>query len=340
MKKFAIGCLVVFVLVIGIGGFFAYRYVIKPSMDVYQGVQQLTDLNELNDSILNQNIFNIPTNNELTETQVADYVGILRFMREDLRDEYETLKTEFTSLDNISGNIFGNIQNITAMSQDLIGTVKEAKLSEIKAINEANYSFEEYTWVRERVLEAAGLGASSFGIDQLTQLAEQAGIEQAGIKQDSSQTLQNLEDEIQSNLDVANVPQKNIDLVQPYVEELSAILNFINFDFSNLNLESLNLENLNLDKLNLENLDLGNLNLENLNPENLNLDNLNLENLDLGNLNLNDLNPENLNLENLNLGNLNLNDLNLENLNLENLNLENLNLNDLNLEELLNQPNQ
>lgn len=327
MKKFAIGCLVVFLLVFVVGGFFAYQFVIKPSMGVMQDVQQLAELDELNDSITNKAAFSIPNNNELTETQVEDYVGTLRFIREDLRDEYEALKTSFTSLDNISGNIFGNIRNITGMSQDLIGVVKEAKLSEIKAINEINYSHEEYTWVRERVLEAAGLGAYSFGVDQLTQLSEQSG----------SQTLQTLEEDLQSNVDNANIPQKNIDLVQPYVEELSAILNFINLDFENLNLENLDLENLNLENLDLNNLNLENLNLEGLNLENLDLgnidlNNIDLENLDLGNINLGDLDLENLDLGNLDLGNLDLNNLNLENLDLENLNLESL--------DFLNQPDQ
>ena len=322
MKKFAIGCLVVFILVFVIGGFAAYQFLIKPSMGIIQDFQGLAELDELNNNILNQYAFNIPSNNELTEQQVTDYVGTLRFIREDLQDDYEVLRKEFTSLDGISGNIFGNIQNITGISQDLIGTVKEAKLSEIKAINNIDYSLEEYTWVRERVLEAAGLGAYSFGLDQFTQLTEQ----------NDSQTLQNIEDGMQSNIDNANVPQKNIDLVQPYVEELSAILKFINLDFDNMNLENLNLDNLNLDSLNLENLD-----LENLNLNDLNLDNLNLDNLDLQNLNLNDLNLENLNLNDLNLNDLNLDDLNLENLNLNDLNLENLNLESL---DLLNQPNQ
>jgi len=221
MKNFAIGCLVVFLLVVGVGGFFAYQYVIKPSMGVVQNVQELEKLEELNDTIINKTTFTIPSNNELTEAQVADYVGTLRFMREDLQDEYDKLKTSVTSLDNLSGNILGNIQNITAMSGDLIDTVKEAKLSEIKAINDANYSFEEYTWVRERVLEAAGLSAYSFGVDQLTQFAEQ----------DGSETLQSLEEEMQSSLDNANVPQNNIDLVQPYLEELTEFISLVNLDF-------------------------------------------------------------------------------------------------------------
>jgi len=103
--------------------------------------------------------------------------------------------------------------------QQMLSTVTEAKKSQVKAINEVGYSLEEYNWVRERVLEAAGLGVYSFGIEQLAQAAEQ----------DGSQALQTLENEMQANINEANIPQANIDLVKPYLEELPEYLGFASF---------------------------------------------------------------------------------------------------------------
>ena len=221
MKNFAIGCLVVFLLVAGVGGFFLYTKVIKPGMGIVQGVQQMAQMEELNKDIKNKQRFTIPSNGELNETQVADYMTAVKFMREDLQDDYDIMKAKVEELDakeDTNNNIQG-IRDIADIYQQMLTTVTEAKKSQVKAINEVGYSLEEYNWVRERVLEAAGLGVYSFGIEQLAQAAEQ----------DSSQALQTLEDDMRAEIENANIPQVNIDLVQPYIEELPEYLGFASF---------------------------------------------------------------------------------------------------------------
>ena len=222
MKNFAIGCLAVFVLVAGVGGFFFYQRVYKPFIaPTVQGVQQMAQMEELNKEIKNTSRFVAPSNGELNETQVADYMTAIKFMREDLQDDYDIMKAKFEELDAKadSNNGIEGIKDIAEVYSQLLSTVTEAKKSQVKAINDIGYSLDEYNWVRESVMTAAGLSAYSFGLDQLAQAAEQ----------DGSQALQTLEDDMRAEIDSANIPQANIDLVQPYLEELPEFLGLTGF---------------------------------------------------------------------------------------------------------------
>jgi len=220
MKNFAIGCGVIFLILIGVGGYIAYDRVIKPGMGIVRGIQQAAEMEELNKDINNKRNFTIPSNGELNETQVTDYMTALKFMREDLQDDYDIMKAKVEELDAKSEtNNLEGIRDIADIYQQMLTTMTEAKKSQVKAINEIGYSLEEYNWVRERVFEAAGLGVYSFGIEQLAQAAEE----------DGSQALQTLEDDLRAEIDNANIPQANIDLVQPYIEELPEFLGFASF---------------------------------------------------------------------------------------------------------------
>jgi len=225
MKKFAIGCLIVFVILGGIVGVLGYQFVVKPSMKLAAEVQELSDLESLNSNITNTTSFTIPESNELTDTQVSDFMTSIKFIGEDLQDEYEILKNNSIFSDDpedmSNANFFDIIKDITGMSQQMITIIKEGKLAEIKAINDIGYSLEEYNWIRERVIEAAGLDSYDFSIDQFTKLEEQS----------DSQILEFSDSSPIENIDLTNIPQKNIDLVQPYIDELSYFIDLTQFNF-------------------------------------------------------------------------------------------------------------
>jgi hypothetical protein len=170
MKKLAIGCLVVFVVVgIAVAGIGYYGY-----LKVKGTVAQLAELQkvpEIERGVHVKTPFSVPASGELTAAQVDRFMTVTTRVRERLGQDvaafdrnYKTLaaKKDFTAAD---------MPALLSAYRDMATGWLNAKRAQVDALNEAHLSLEEYRWIRSETYRA--LGVPLVDVD-FARIAEQA----------------------------------------------------------------------------------------------------------------------------------------------------------------------
>ena len=180
MRKFVAGCLAgVFVLVAVAGGL-AYlawdfiRPIVTTVTEVTDGVKRLGEVTNLDEALTTAGPFTAPGNGELTEAQVTRFIRVQTAVREVLgtrmqrfTDTYRALRrapdgTErVPSLPDLLGGLSG-----------LSDVYLEAWRAQVAAMNEEGFSRDEFSWVRLRVYQAAGLDAVRYDARDLERVFE------------------------------------------------------------------------------------------------------------------------------------------------------------------------
>ncbi len=203
LRNVLFGCLAVFVLVLGVGGFLAYRFVYQPIRNVAVNALQLENLSKLNDDIRNRVEFAIPDGNVLTQEQVDRFINVQQGMREKLQGTFDQLEQKYKDIEAQTENKAMNIRQLFGAYADLFKLVVEAKRVQVQQLNEYSFSLPEYQWVKEQVLGAAGLPIAGFDLSQ--------------IMNEGAETVTKV---------VENIPQQNVDLLTPYKDKLEEYLAF------------------------------------------------------------------------------------------------------------------
>ena len=213
MKKLAIGCAVVIVLcMIGFGAVVYYVY-----YKAHQYAASMQEYAQLDTKITNKASFPPPVNGELTEDQVRRFVSVQEGIRAKLApriDELSAKQKQFASLQKSEHRDASFSEVISAVSS-LIGLMKDAKTAQVEALNASHFSLKEYKWVRGQVYAAAGMTVAQVNFKDL----------QDAIKQGGGTPGSDVEDEETSR----SIPEKNRQLVQPYVEKMKDWLPFAFF---------------------------------------------------------------------------------------------------------------
>lgn len=200
-KKLLVGCLVLAVVGIIVGGIVGYYFVYRPARDYIAGFSDVSQVVELNDEVENQAPFSPPGDDLLTPRQVDAFVAVQRRMVGDLGFRLEELKRKYEAFDGPSAERPG-FSDLLGIWRDLKDLVLFAKRIQVEALNDAGLSIAEYRWVRTRFYQA--LGAEFFSIN-LEQIAE-------AVKQQDPDLLGEA-----SAPDIA--PEANRRLVQDYQQE-------------------------------------------------------------------------------------------------------------------------
>jgi hypothetical protein len=203
LRNVLLGCLAVFVLVLGIGGFLAYRFIYQPVRGAIESGLQLGEIGKLNEEIRNRVAFSIPENNVLTQEQVDRFMNVQQGMRERLQGTFDQLEQKYQDLEAQTENQALNIRQIFSGYADLFKTILEAKQIQVQQLNEYNFSLEEYNWVKEQILFAAGFPVRGFDLAQ--------------IMNEGAETVTKVAE---------NVPEVNRELLAPYRERLEEYLSF------------------------------------------------------------------------------------------------------------------
>jgi hypothetical protein len=203
LRNVLLGCLAVFVLVLGIGGFLAYRFIYQPVRGAIESGLQLENISRLNDEIRNRVAFTAPENNILTQEQVDRFMQVQQGMRESLQGTFNELEQKYKDLEAQTENQALNIRQIFSGYADLFKLIVEAKRVQVEQLNEYSFSLQEYNWVKEQILFAAGLPVRGFDLSQ--------------IMNEGAETVTKMAE---------NVPQVNVDLLAPYKERLEEYLSF------------------------------------------------------------------------------------------------------------------
>ena len=206
MKKWAIGCglalLIVVVLGVGLGYWFVYR----PARAYIASFQQLGQIVELNKSISNTSAFTAPDRGELTETMVARFVKVQEEVQAKLGSRTEMLKAKYDLIERAQKgeNRSASFVEVLGAVKDLAGLIVEAKRAQVEALNQAQFSLDEYQWVRQQVYAAAGMALSEIDLQNF------AGAIKSGQR----------EVEIKKAEVEGEVPEHNKELVKPYASKL------------------------------------------------------------------------------------------------------------------------
>ena len=211
MKKILGGCLVVFAIALvglGVAGFYAYRAA-RPMIDsAADYVSRARELATLSDQVRNQSAYEPPANGQLTSAQVDRFLAVQTRVRSELGDRWTTFETKAEALKEKAAakQSDWSFNDISTMFSDFTSIYLEARKVHVNALNVHKFSDEEFSWVRLRVYEAAGMQlAGSIDTSAIQEMARDSA-EKTGV------TI--------PDLPMPDVPEANIKLVKPHAAKL------------------------------------------------------------------------------------------------------------------------
>jgi hypothetical protein len=219
MKKLLAGCLVILVLgavIVGVGAYFLYRAaspMIEDARSYLQGMSQLEDLER---QIANKSSYTAPASGELTEPQVQRFVRVQQHVRTQLGQRINEIEEKYKYLKaNSDENVQPSFSDLIGSLRDMTGVYVDARRYQVEALNTESFSQDEYSWVRDRMFQAAGMEIGSRIDLEKLQEAVRTGTGIEGINAD--------------RLPKPNVPAKNRELVKPYVDRMDEWLPLVFF---------------------------------------------------------------------------------------------------------------
>jgi hypothetical protein len=210
MKKLLVGCLVIAVLgaiLFAAGGYILYRAAAPVLQDARNYLQGMAELSELDKGVANQSVYDAPASGELTEAQVERFVRVQEAVRTALGERMRRFEEKYQYLkQNRSDSQPPSFAEVIGSLRE-IGTIfVDARRYQVDALNKERFSQSEYSWVRGRVFQAAGVEAVNY-IDW--KQLEEAARQNTG-----------LTDLKTPELPTVDVPEKNRALVKPHLQRV------------------------------------------------------------------------------------------------------------------------
>ena len=181
MKKFLAGCLVGLLLLgVLVGGavYFGWGY-LRPAVatmtDVASGVSRLGEATDIDRDLRNTALFNPPASGELTADQVTRFIRVQQQVRTALGDRRDAFAARYRELSPRAPDgtvVVPSLQDLVGGVKDLSDVYLEAWRAQVAAMNEARFSRDEFSWVRVRVYQAAGLDAVRYDARDLARAIE------------------------------------------------------------------------------------------------------------------------------------------------------------------------
>ena len=215
MKKVLAGCLIVLVIAFigfAVAGYYAYRWAQPMIQNAGDYVDRARELSRLGDRVVNRAPYIPPPSGELTQTQVERFIAVQTRVRDEMKTRWTEIETKAAQLREKTQASQGELTftEFTAVLSDLAGIYSDARRAQVDALNVQKFSDAEYTWVRLRVYEAAGMEVAS-GIDmsQIEELARQ-GAMKSNVKL--------------PDIKKPDIPEANLKLVKPHLSKFKESL--------------------------------------------------------------------------------------------------------------------
>jgi hypothetical protein len=169
VKKVLLGCLVVLVIAIigfGVAGYYAYRWAQPMIQSAGDYMDRARELSRLGDRIANRSPYVPPASGELTEAQVDRFFAVQARVRDEMSTRWSEIETKAAQIREKTEGNRGELTftEFTTLLSELSGIYMDARRAQVDALNVHKFSDAEYTWVKLRVYEAAGMEIAS-GID-------------------------------------------------------------------------------------------------------------------------------------------------------------------------------
>lgn len=159
MKKLAVGCGILLVLLL-VGGAVAAYIVYSKVKSTVAEFAALGEIPAIERGVRNTETFSPPPSGELTEAQVARYVKVQQDVRSLLGARFDQFQTKYAELskrmDKNQGTAL-DAPSVIAAYRDLARTFVDAKKAQVEALNRAAFSLSEYRWVRQQAYAAIGM---------------------------------------------------------------------------------------------------------------------------------------------------------------------------------------
>jgi hypothetical protein len=205
MKKLALGCLGVLVLVTITGAGLGYYFVYRPAKSYVTSFAQLQEIPKLHEQIRNKTRFTPPAGGELTPALLDRYLQAQDALHARLGARLDELDRKYKALDADGGGEPSFTEGLGAL-RDLGDLVLEAKRAQVEVLNQYSFSLAEYDWVRGSAYAAAGL---PFG-GSFAEIIDSASRGETAVRP-------GMDDR---DTGVPDVPATNAQLVAPHVEKL------------------------------------------------------------------------------------------------------------------------
>jgi flagellar basal body-associated protein FliL len=211
-KKIALGCLGVALVVLIGGGYLTYTFVYKPVMGSMESLQQVHQQNE---QIENQSTYSEPADGELTETQVERFVAVQKQIQSGVENRLTEFQQKYEQLDSELQNREPTIREIMNAWGDIMGLYSDAKQIQVEALNDHDFSLEEYRFVQQRFYQALGVELFAYNIDEIAAAASQGDFQNM-----------NPEEFRKVQQEMEQVPEINRELASQYADSADAWLVF------------------------------------------------------------------------------------------------------------------
>ncbi len=208
MKRFLIGCLGVFAVLLVAGGIAAYLFLVRPARQLINSVQQLRQIEQLDSRVQDRSVFTPPANGHLDQAQVDRYLLVQESIRTQLAGRVDQLEEKYDDFQTENGR--PRIRQLVNAYSDLFGLIREAKEAQVEALNDQDFSLSEYAWVKDEVLSAAGYTMSGFSLAAIAEAASSG-------------------EELAPPTLAREVPQENLELLENYKDRLEEVIGLVFF---------------------------------------------------------------------------------------------------------------
>ncbi|MEX2270031.1 MAG: hypothetical protein WD690_01080 [Vicinamibacterales bacterium] len=217
MKKVLAGCLIVLAIALvgfGVAGFYAFRWARPMIESTANYLDRAREMSRLADRITNKSPYVSPQTGQLTATQVERFVAVQTRVRDELGERWSAIETKSAEIrqkatEGTDRRVRGRdltLAEFTSVFSDLAGIYTEARRAQVNALNIHKFSDAEYTWVRRRVYEAAGMEiAGGIDLSKFEELAREGAMKSSVMLPD---------------LPKPKVPEANIKLVKPHLAKI------------------------------------------------------------------------------------------------------------------------
>jgi hypothetical protein len=170
MKKLAIGCGIALLLT-GMAAAGVAFYVYRQVSSTITQFAELGKVPEIERGVRNQERFEPPASEELTESQVAKLVQVQTAVRQRLGERMNMLEAKYKNLTEKKEATYTDAPALARAYADLAATWIEAKRTQVDALNASGLSLEEYRWIRDQAYRAAGMAFMDLDLGKLIEEA-------------------------------------------------------------------------------------------------------------------------------------------------------------------------
>ena len=156
MKKAAIGCVLLLVLLAGAATAASYMIYRKASSAV-SGFAELGTLPELDRSVRNQTPYVPPASGELTREQLQRFLRVQQTVRAHLGTRANEFRRRYRELLEKDSVVITDAHQLVSAYRDVATGYVDAKRVHVDALNDVGFSLDEYRWVRTQAYAALGV---------------------------------------------------------------------------------------------------------------------------------------------------------------------------------------